>query len=380
MLSRCIVYIVPRECRRRRWGARAAHRTFHCPRYVFVSDHLPLLHRRRLHRRALRRQPARGLPRCARHPRASPAGRHARVQLLRDDFRLPAGRPAHTRRVRIFTPGGEMPFAGHPTVGTAHVLAAIGDIPLTGDTTDIVFEEKVGPVPVRDPAEERRAGVRAALVGQAARGRPPAARSRDALADGARASTPATCSTATGRRSRSRCGLPFLFVPLRDRDAVARARRAARAVGAHARRRVGDGAVRLRDGRRARRIGRSRADVRARASACPEDPATGSACAALAGYLAARDRAARDGTLRWSGRAGLRDGPAEHPRGRGRRGRRAVTAVRVGGATVLVCEGTDGDQLSSRRVGRRRLPRDSVHRCPRCAADEHRQRHPGVGQ
>src|SRR5438874_2170399 len=63
-------------------------------------------------------------------------------------FVLPPADPAHTARVRIFTPGGELPFAGHPTVGTAHVLAAIGAIPLTGASTRIVFEEGVGPVPV----------------------------------------------------------------------------------------------------------------------------------------------------------------------------------------------------------------------------------------
>src|SRR5688500_12897164 len=63
-------------------------------------------------------------------------------------FVYPPRDPAHTRRVRIFTPGGEVPFAGHPTVGTAHALAATGEIPLTGPETRVVLEEKVGPVPV----------------------------------------------------------------------------------------------------------------------------------------------------------------------------------------------------------------------------------------
>src|SRR3954468_20091138 len=63
-------------------------------------------------------------------------------------FVLPPDDPRHTARVRIFTPGGELAFAGHPTVGTAHVLATTGAIPLTGATTKIVFEEKVGAVPV----------------------------------------------------------------------------------------------------------------------------------------------------------------------------------------------------------------------------------------
>src|SRR3954462_12012188 len=64
-------------------------------------------------------------------------------------FVLPPDNPAHTRRVRIFTPDRELPFAGHPTVGTAVVLAHLGEIRLTGDDTHIVFEEGVGPVPVR---------------------------------------------------------------------------------------------------------------------------------------------------------------------------------------------------------------------------------------
>ena len=63
-------------------------------------------------------------------------------------FVLPPEDPANTRKLRIFTPGSELPFAGHPTVGTAFVLATTGDIRLDGDETRIVFEEGVGPVPV----------------------------------------------------------------------------------------------------------------------------------------------------------------------------------------------------------------------------------------
>src|SRR5215207_4320974 len=63
-------------------------------------------------------------------------------------FVYPPTDPANTRRVRIFTPGTELPFAGHPTVGTAHVLAAIGEIASNGGTANIVLEELVGAVPV----------------------------------------------------------------------------------------------------------------------------------------------------------------------------------------------------------------------------------------
>ncbi|BAQ64709.1 phenazine biosynthesis protein PhzF like [Geminocystis sp. NIES-3709] len=50
--------------------------------------------------------------------------------------------------VRIFTPGGEIPFAGHPTIGTAFLLGYLGMVHLTSDTTEIVLHEEVGNVPV----------------------------------------------------------------------------------------------------------------------------------------------------------------------------------------------------------------------------------------
>lgn len=43
-------------------------------------------------------------------------------------FVLPPADARHTARVRIFTPGGELPFAGHPTIGTAFALAATGAV------------------------------------------------------------------------------------------------------------------------------------------------------------------------------------------------------------------------------------------------------------
>ena len=59
-------------------------------------------------------------------------------------FVFPPEDPAHTARVRIFTPLGELPFAGHPNVGTAYVLAAEGV-----GTGSMLFEEAAGLVPVR---------------------------------------------------------------------------------------------------------------------------------------------------------------------------------------------------------------------------------------
>lgn len=54
-----------------------------------------------------------------------------------------------TRQVRIFTPVAELVFAGHPNVGTAFVLAAIGELGQIDDATTVTFDEKAGRVPVR---------------------------------------------------------------------------------------------------------------------------------------------------------------------------------------------------------------------------------------
>ncbi|MGY2093275.1 PhzF family phenazine biosynthesis protein [Nocardia gipuzkoensis] len=61
-------------------------------------------------------------------------------------FAFPPENPEHTRLVRIFTPTSELPFAGHPTVGTASVLATGGFLPPASG--NLILEEKVGPIPV----------------------------------------------------------------------------------------------------------------------------------------------------------------------------------------------------------------------------------------
>src|SRR5438477_1350335 len=62
-------------------------------------------------------------------------------------FVLPA-EAGHTRRVRIFTPTAELPFAGHPNVGTAFVLAAAGELGGLDEPITVTFEEKAGVVPI----------------------------------------------------------------------------------------------------------------------------------------------------------------------------------------------------------------------------------------
>ncbi len=194
-------------------------------------------------------------------------------------FVLPPADPAHRARIRIFTPATELPFAGHPTVGTAALLASLDAL----RAGELVLEEAIGPVSCR--VERGRDGLghaRFALprlpqrVGDAGRAADVAAALALSEADlGCDGFAPGLWSA----------GVTFAMVPLRGRDAVARARpdasRWERAFGA----------------------GRARgAYVFCRETVDPahafharmfapllgvaEDPATGSAAAAFAGLVA----------------------------------------------------------------------------------------------
>jgi trans-2,3-dihydro-3-hydroxyanthranilate isomerase len=242
----------------------------------------------------------------------------------------------HTRKLRIWTPGGELPFAGHPTVGAAHVLAAIGDIPLNGDETRIVFEEGVGPVPVMIRARNGQpvfAQLTAAKLPEVG----PPVPARETLADILSLEAKDLIGAQWAPQAVS-CGLPFLFVPLRDRDAVRRSRirfdQWERTLGSAW---AKDIMVFSRDPER------DGSDIRARmygpGVSVPEDPATGSACAALGGYLAARDTTT-DGTLRWVVEQGFEMGRPSILEIEVDKRNGAVTAVRVGGASVVMSEGT----------------------------------------
>src|ERR1700691_5914741 len=67
----------------------------------------------------------------------------AEFNLAETTFVLPPKDPANTAEVRIFTPRYEMPFAGHPNVGTAFVIGRRGH-----RHDPLVFEEKAGLVPL----------------------------------------------------------------------------------------------------------------------------------------------------------------------------------------------------------------------------------------
>lgn len=70
------------------------------------------------------------------------------LNLSETTFVFPADESNHTCKVRIFTPIAELPFAGHPTLGTAHVLVENSAAFESESTMELVLEETIGPVPV----------------------------------------------------------------------------------------------------------------------------------------------------------------------------------------------------------------------------------------
>jgi trans-2,3-dihydro-3-hydroxyanthranilate isomerase len=68
----------------------------------------------------------------------------AEFNLAETTFVFPPRDPSHTHKVRIFTPRAELPFAGHPNIGTAFVVAASGSSQERVVNDPLIFEEKAG--------------------------------------------------------------------------------------------------------------------------------------------------------------------------------------------------------------------------------------------
>lgn len=237
-------------------------------------------------------------------------------------------------RVRIFTPGREVPFAGHPTVGSAIFVASLLDDAPAEGTRTLVLEENVGPVPVEVFFEE---------------GDPVSARFTTAVLPEHRPSPLAGADLAAVvgldeddlhpglTPEMVSCGLPFYVVPVASLDAV---RRAVLDVGRWQRLVAPLWAEHVylicmeAEGRGV--------DVHVRmfapAVGVPEDPATGSAAAALGGYLSKVD-GSEAGALRWTVEQGLEMGRPSLLQVEADRSGGTTTAVRVGGSAVFVSQG-----------------------------------------
>lgn len=246
-------------------------------------------------------------------------------------FVYPPDDPAHDCRVRIFTPAREVPFAGHPTIGTAFVLAETGAGPDGDGEFELVLEERVGPVWVR--MQRRDGRIR---WGELTTALPPEERAPDASAEqlAAMLGLPAA-SLAGGALAPAAvsCGLPFTLIVLDNPADLARLRVNNAAI------------VEALDGTwapdlfvAARIDERSwQARMFAPVDNLIEDPATGSAAAAFGSFLAARDESA-SGTLDWTLRQGIEMGRPSTIGVSVDKVGGAITAVRVRGASVMVAD------------------------------------------
>lgn len=135
------------------------------------------------------------------------------LNLSETTFVFPAARADCAAAVRIFTPGKEMLFAGHPTIGTSWMLLEEGVVPKGVD--QFFLEEKVGPVAIRVEAGER-----------------PLIWLRTPPIEYGRTYDPPACADVLGLRLDDlldvtpqlvTAGNPTLFVGVKDRGAVDRA-------------------------------------------------------------------------------------------------------------------------------------------------------------
>lgn len=198
-------------------------------------------------------------------------------------FVMPPEDPAHTARVRIFTPAVELPFAGHPNVGTATVLARRGEIfgRTVGDA--VLFEEAIGLVGL----EILRSGGEAVGAVLTSPSMPQVRGSFDPSAVAAAVGLPdPAIVVARHAPAHVAIGAVFVIAEVEDRDALAAARGDAGLQVTH----LGEAAPSLVYLYTREDAGPDTLHIRARMFApragIPEDPATGGAAVAIAGLFA----------------------------------------------------------------------------------------------
>jgi len=249
-------------------------------------------------------------------------------------FVLPPENPAHTAKLRIFTPARELPFAGHPTVGTAALLARLASDGKQAKQT-LMLEEGVGLIKA-----EVTIGAGEAIMAEFVAAKLPEivakAPAQDALAK-ALSLKPADIGLKGHAPSCYSAGNPFSFVPVASLDPIRRVRAnpqhwdeafaaAPKAAFIYC--------------RESERKGSSfHARMLSTGFGISEDPATGSAAAAFAGVVMDMDKP-NDGTHEIVIEQGFEMGrpsiirlAIEVKAGR-------LQQVRIGGQAVRVSEGT----------------------------------------
>lgn len=261
----------------------------------------------------------------------------AEFNLSETAFILPAEDQLHTARVRIFTPRFEMPFAGHPTVGSAIALAETRGLG-NGEAAILVLEENIGPV--RCAVRGDQSGARFAEFDLPQLPENVALRADTAMLAGALGLDPHDICFENHRPSGWSAGVPYVTIPVSGLAAAARARldtgiwsqiAPVRPNGVPA-----SAYVYCRE-----TIGHeSTFHARMFVGGAPtyEDPATGSAAAAFAGQVNAFDQLPDGSHVCWI-EQGIEMGRPSRIRLELEIGDGAIVAARIGGNAVCVAEG-----------------------------------------
>ncbi|WP_107668531.1 PhzF family phenazine biosynthesis protein [Cyanothece sp. BG0011] len=250
-------------------------------------------------------------------------------------FILPSTVKNTTKKLRIFTPSQELPFAGHPTLGAAYILGISDNTMDKNDECKIIFEEGVGLVPTTIKFKNKQP-IYTELTS------PQLPEFSDDIPSIEELASILSLKTEDFRQDNYSpqavsCGLPFLFVPLHNRDALKR--------------------IKLNSDRWQQLLEKNWAsslyvfcfdpehegsNIRARMFApglgVTEDPATGSAATAFGGYLGIRETE-KNGQFHWRIEQGFEMGRPSFLEVTIEKIEEKINKICVGGSSVLVTQG-----------------------------------------
>ncbi|WP_187775959.1 PhzF family phenazine biosynthesis protein [Salinicola corii] len=222
--------------------------------------------------------------------------------------------------IKIFTPGGEIPFAGHPTVGTAWLMRALG---LHDGRSPLVIEESVGDIPIH--FEGSRARLTTARPLQISECSLTIAQAAEVLG--------LSMSTIITQPIIASCGVPYHLIEISDLNNLGKVQLDIAAL----QRILPDPDnrdlylyVRLPDYQ-------LRTRMFAPAVGIPEDPATGSAAAPLIGYLSGQE--SFQGMRTWKVIQGIEMDRPSHIHGQVEIDGRDIIAIHISGDAVIIGEG-----------------------------------------
>jgi trans-2,3-dihydro-3-hydroxyanthranilate isomerase len=226
------------------------------------------------------------------------------LNLSETTFVLPAEDKQNDFRVRIFTPALELPMAGHPTIGTAFILERERLIPRSEKSATIRFEERIGIIPVS--ISQREEGPAFIEMTQPLPEFGPVIHDANSVAHMLSLDPEEVRGAGLPIQTVS-CGVPFLFVPLRDLATARKIRMRADLYEQVRARYLADNVFAF-----TREVESPGADIHSRmfapALGVAEDPATGGASGPLGCYLVRHRLLPSNGELRCVSEQGIEMG------------------------------------------------------------------------